>query len=158
MDASIALTHFIHMGWVKNMSTSTLTFNIAQFFPLLNHCLLSLILKKASFNLCVVKFFSNYLVNRKTQYVWNNFSSPFVVVNVGVGQGSALSLILLALYLALFLHILENRLKILIYRFLYYPLLIIGFLSLRASPLKFQILIFIVATISLSTFLLSLVF
>ena len=73
MDASIALTHFIYMGWFKNMSTNTLTFDIAQFFPLLNHCLLSLTFKKAGFNSYVVKFFSNYLVDRKTQYVWNNF-------------------------------------------------------------------------------------
>jgi len=158
MDAGIVLTHFIHMRWFKNMSTSTLTFDIAQFFPLLNHRLLSLILKKAGFNSHVVKFFSNYLVNRKTQYVWNNFSFPFVVVNVGVGQGSALSSIISALYLVPFLHILENCLKILIYRFLYYSSLIMGFLSLRESPLKFQILVFIVATMSLSTFLLSSVF
>jgi len=53
----------------------------------------------------------NYLVNRKTKYFWNNFSSSTVDVNVGVGQGSALSPILLALYLVLFLHILEKYLK-----------------------------------------------
>ena len=86
------------------------------------------------------------------------FGITFVVVNMGVGQGSALSSIILALYLAPFLHILENRLKILIYRFLYYPSLTMGFLSLRASLLKFQILVFIVATMSLSIFLLSSVF
>ena len=45
------------------------------------------------------------------QYVWNNFSSHFVNINVGVGQGSALFPILSALYLALFLHILEQWLK-----------------------------------------------
>ena len=50
-DADIVLTHFIHMGWVKNLLTSTLAFDITQFFPLLNHCLLSLILGKAGFNL-----------------------------------------------------------------------------------------------------------
>ena len=27
-DTSIALTYFIHMGWVKNLLTSTLTFDI----------------------------------------------------------------------------------------------------------------------------------
>ena len=73
------------MGWVKNMSTSTLAFDISQFFPSLNHYLLSLILKKMGFDSHVVQFFSNYLVNRKTHYVWNNFSSHFVDVNVGVG-------------------------------------------------------------------------
>ena len=39
--------------------------------------------------------------------------SPFFDVNVGVGQGSALLSIFLALHLLLFLHILENQLKIL---------------------------------------------
>ena len=45
------------------------------------------------------------------KYVWNNFSSHFVNVNIGVGQGLALSLVLSALYLAPFLHILEKWLK-----------------------------------------------
>jgi len=68
-------------------------------------------LGKTSFNPKVVKFFSNYLVGRRTQYVWNSFSSPFFNIDIGVGQGLALSPILSALYLALFLHILENHLK-----------------------------------------------
>ena len=110
-DVGIALTHFICMEWVKNMSTSTLAFDISQFFPFLNHCLLSLILKKAGLDPLVVQFFSSYLVNRSTQYVLNCFSSHFVDVNVRVGQGSALSPILSALYLASFLHILEKHLK-----------------------------------------------
>ena len=37
IDAGVALTHIIRSGWIKNMSTSTLAFNIAQFFPSLNH-------------------------------------------------------------------------------------------------------------------------
>ena len=116
-DAGIALTHFICMGWIKKMSTSSLEFDIAQFFPLLNHHLLALILGKAGlagFDPQVFKFFLNYLVNRKTKYFWNNFSFSTVNVNMEVGQGSALSPILLALYLALVLHILGKHLKILI--------------------------------------------
>ena len=93
------------------MSTSTLAFDILQFFPSLNYHLLSLILKKVGFDSYIVQFFSNYLVNRSIHYVWNNFSSHFVDVNVGVGQDSALSPILLALYLDSFLHILEKHLK-----------------------------------------------
>ena len=99
------------MGWVKNLSTSTLAFDIAQFFPSLNHHLLTLILGKVGFNLCIVKFFSNYLVSRKIHYFQNSFYSPSFNVNVGIGQGSALSPILLAFYLLSFLHILENQLK-----------------------------------------------
>jgi len=111
IDAGVALTHIIQSGWVKNISTSTLAFDIAQFFPSLNHCLLTCILQKAGLDICVVNFFANYLTNRKTNYLWNNFSSPIFDVNVGVGQESALSPILLALYLSSFLYILENSLK-----------------------------------------------
>ena len=82
-----------------------------QFFPLLNHCLLTLILKKAGFDNRITSFFTNYLVNRKTNYFWNNFISPIFKVNFGVGQDSVLSPILSALYLSPFLYILENHLK-----------------------------------------------
>jgi len=68
VDAGVALTYIIHTGWVKNLSTSTLTFDIAQFFPSLNHHLLSLIIRKAGFNNHIVSFFANYLTDRKTNY------------------------------------------------------------------------------------------
>jgi len=93
------LMHIIQLEWVKNIQTSTLAFDIAQFFPLLDHLLLTLILNKVGFNSKVSKFFSNYLISRKAQYIWNNFSPPFFKVNIGVRQGSALFPILSALYL-----------------------------------------------------------
>ena len=68
IDAGVALTHIIRTGWVKNLSTSTLAFNIVQFFPLLNHQLLSLIMKKVGFDNRIVSFFMNYLVDRKMNY------------------------------------------------------------------------------------------
>ena len=67
-DARVALTHTIRAGWVKNLSTSTLAFDITQFFPSLNHWLLSLIMKKAGFDHHIISFFSNYLVDRRTNY------------------------------------------------------------------------------------------
>ena len=85
IDVGIALIYIIQTGWVKNLLTSTLTFDIAQFFPLLNHCLLTLIMKKAGFDNCIVSFFANYLVDRKTNYFWNNFMSPIFNINIGVG-------------------------------------------------------------------------
>ena len=53
----------------------------------------------------------DFLVQRKTNYLWNEFSSPTYEVNVGVGQGSVLSSILSALYLSSLLYILEKHLK-----------------------------------------------
>ena len=112
-DAGIVLTHIIRSGWVKNKTTSILAFDIAQFFPSLNHHLLTHSLVKVGLNPKVTSFFEDFLVRRKTNYVWNKFSSPTYEVNVGVGQGSALSPILSTLYLSPLLYILEKRLKIL---------------------------------------------
>ena len=101
------------MWWVRNLPTSTLAFNISQFFPSLNHWLLTLILGKVGLDSRVVKFFLNYHVGRRTQYFCNNFSSSFFNVDIRVGQELALSPILSAIYLASFLHILEKCSKIL---------------------------------------------
>ena len=113
MDAGVALMHIVRSRWVKGKSTSTLAFDISQFFPSLNHNLLTTTLSKAGLEPKVSKFFADYLVQRKTNYIWNNLQSPEFEVNVDVGQGSVLSPILSALYLAPFLHILEKHLKIL---------------------------------------------
>jgi len=37
IDAGVALTHIIWSGWVKGKMTSTLAFDILQFFPSLNY-------------------------------------------------------------------------------------------------------------------------
>ena len=102
-DVGITLTHIVWSGWVKNKTMSTLVFDIAQFFSSLNHCLLTLILGKVDLNSKVVSFFTDHLIGRKTNYIWNDISSPSFKVNVGVGQGSALSSILSALYFFPFL-------------------------------------------------------
>ena len=68
-------------------------------------------MKKAGFDNWIVLFFVNYLIDRKTNYFWNNFMSPVFNVNIGVGQDSALSPILFALYLSPFIYILEKCLK-----------------------------------------------
>ena len=113
MDIVVVLTHIIQLEWVKNLTTSTLVFNISQFFLFLNHQLLPLILDKAGLNHKISIFFKNYLVGRKTKYLWNDFISPLFNVNIGVRQGSALSPILSALYLSPVFLSLKNHLKIL---------------------------------------------
>ena len=84
-DAGIALMHIVQSGWAKGKSTSSLAFDISQFFPSLNHRLLTLILEKAGLDPKATTFFANYLVRRKTNYLWNNFSSPIFDFNVRVG-------------------------------------------------------------------------
>jgi len=84
-DVGITLTHIVQSGWAKGKSTSSLVFNISQFFLSLNHNLLVCILGKAGFDPKVLTFFANYLVKRRTSYMWNNLSSPMFDVNVGVG-------------------------------------------------------------------------
>ena len=108
VDAGIALTHIVRSGWIKGKSTSTLAFDISQFFPSLNHRLLILILEKAGLNPKVTNFFANYLVWRSTKYLWNKFLSPSLMVDIGVGQGSALSPILSTLYLSPLIYIFEK--------------------------------------------------
>ena len=110
IDVGVALTHIVRLGWTKGKITSTLAFDISQFFPSLNYHLLTSILYKAGLEPKVVMFFANYLVQRKTNYIWNNLQSPDFEVNIGVGQGSALSPILSTLYLTPFFYILEKRL------------------------------------------------
>jgi len=84
---------------------STLAFNIIQFFPSLNHQLFSMILSKVGFKFQILNFFSDYLINRQTQYIWNQFLSLFFKANTDVNQGSVLSSILSAIYIALIFHI-----------------------------------------------------
>jgi len=68
-DTGVILTHIIRSGWSKNLLTSTLAFDISQFFLSLNHCLLTKIIQKTGLNICVVDFFNNYLIDKKTNYL-----------------------------------------------------------------------------------------
>ena len=84
-DAEVVLIYFIHSGWIKNLTTSTLAFDIAQFYLSLNHQLLSCIMNKAGLDYKVSTFFKDYLVGKKTRYLWNNFCSLFCSIDIGVG-------------------------------------------------------------------------
>jgi len=81
-------------------NTSTLAFDITQFFPSLNHQVLTKIIQKAGFDNLLVSFFKSYLTGRQTCYSWDNFVSPLYDSDVGLGQGSALSPVLSSLYMS----------------------------------------------------------
>ena len=67
-DAGVCLTHLVRAGWAKGLKTSIIAFDITQFFPFLNHSMLTLILSHFGFANCIVDFFSDYLMDRSTQY------------------------------------------------------------------------------------------
>jgi len=70
-----------------------------------------MILDKAGFNSRISSFFSNYLINRRTQYVWNNFTFSSFKTDVDISQSSILSLILSVLYIASIFHMFEKITK-----------------------------------------------
>jgi len=70
-----------------------------------------LILEKVGFDSKISIFFQDYLVGRKTKYLWNSFFSLSFNIDVGVGQYSVLSPILSTLYLSPIFYIFEKRLK-----------------------------------------------
>ncbi|KAJ3506303.1 hypothetical protein NMY22_g17294 [Coprinellus aureogranulatus] len=95
-DAGLFLTHLVRTGWVKGYHTSVVAFDIAQFFPSINHQFLLAVLRKQGFHLKVATFFASYLVQRFTRYGWNNFVSDPMQADVGlcrikeVGLGTTL--------------------------------------------------------------------
>src|SRR5215216_3880391 len=75
-DAGCFLTHVVRAGWRANLKTSVVAFNLAQFFPSVNHDILLGILEKQGFPTKVVEFFKSYLTERSTKYSWDGDLSP----------------------------------------------------------------------------------
>jgi hypothetical protein len=80
---------------------SVVAFDIAQFFPSLNHEVLFNVFSRLGFMVVLGPFLWSYLVRRCTTYKWDSFTSDPFAADVGVGQGSAMSPVLSALYLTL---------------------------------------------------------
>jgi hypothetical protein len=108
-DAGCFLTHVIQAGWHTKLKTSVVAFDLAQFFPSINHDVLLSILDKQGFAPEVVVFLKSYLVDQFTHYTWDNDLSLEFPSSIGVRQGSALSPILSALCLAPLLKEFECR-------------------------------------------------
>ena len=104
-DAITFLTMQIKASWKEGLVTSMLGFDVAQFFPSVNHDLLIQIMSRAGFNHKLCKFTSAYFGPRTSSFVFNGDVSPtFDCPSVGVGQGSSLSPTFSVLYLALAIH------------------------------------------------------
>jgi retron-type reverse transcriptase len=52
-DAGVYLTHLVWAGWAQGVQTSVVAFDIAQFFPSLNHLVLLRIIERSGFPPCV---------------------------------------------------------------------------------------------------------
>jgi len=70
-----------------------------------------MILTKTDFGFKVSDFFSDYLINRWTQYICDLSTSSFLRVDIGIEQESVLLLILSAFYIVSIFHILKKRSK-----------------------------------------------
>jgi hypothetical protein len=113
-DAGCFLTHIVQAGWCAKLKTSVVAFDLAGFFPSINHDVLLSILDKQGFAPEVVVFFKPYLVGQSTCYAWDDDLSLEFPSSVGVGQGSALSPILLALCLTPLLKEFECRVHVVV--------------------------------------------
>jgi ribonuclease HI len=103
-DAGVLLTHHILAARKEGLHTTCLAFDIAQFFPSINHSFLLRTLERLGFHPDLCAFFGNYLQGRRTRFRLNGkLSEPFDA-SIGVGQGSALSPILASLAIVPVLH------------------------------------------------------
>ncbi|PIL34385.1 hypothetical protein GSI_03160 [Ganoderma sinense ZZ0214-1] len=105
VDAVNFLQTHIRGGWHEGLVTTMLGFDIAQFFPSVNHGLLVNILRRYGFSPTFCTFIATYFSPRKSSFRFRNSTSPdFECPDVGVGQGSSLSPTFSAVYLAPVLH------------------------------------------------------
>ncbi|THH16914.1 hypothetical protein EUX98_g9226 [Antrodiella citrinella] len=104
VDAGVHVVHHVLQARRKGLVCSMLLFDIAQFYPSINHDLLGAIMSKQGFHPRYVAFFDNYLKDRKTKIRFQKNFSEDIDTPLGVGQGSALSPILSGLYIAAAIH------------------------------------------------------
>lgn len=92
IDAGLQVVNRIRHEWAQGNVVSAIAFDLAQFFPSIKHDVLINTLRAQGFSNFFVNFVADYLVNRKTQYRWNNSSSAQIFdSSVGVVQGEVLS-------------------------------------------------------------------
>lgn len=92
LDASIQVVNRIKHEWANGNVVTLLTFDLAQFFPSINHSVLINTLRAQGFANHFVNFIADYLTDRKTTYRWNNTTLAQIFdSSVGVVQGEVLS-------------------------------------------------------------------
>ena len=67
-DAGLFLTHLVWSEWAQKLQTSVIAFDVAQFFPSINHQFVLAVFRKQGFHRKVAAFFESYLVDRHMSY------------------------------------------------------------------------------------------
>nr|VWO98329.1 Phosducin domain-containing protein [Ganoderma boninense] len=92
VDAVTYVTNHIQQAWRKKLVTTMVGFDVAQFFPSINHDLLIAICERRGFAPIFIRWLRAYFLPRSSSFRFgNDFSPPFACPSVGVGQGSSLS-------------------------------------------------------------------
>lgn len=104
-DAGIQLIHNVQQSWHRGVDSTALLLDVSQFFPSIHHETMAAILRKQGFHPSLCQYFKDYLVGRRTKFLFNGHHSQPTNFSTGVGQGSALSPILTGLYIAPALHL-----------------------------------------------------
>ena len=68
IDAGVQLVHNIEQGWQCGLESSVLLFNIAQFYPSVNHALLVAILRRQGCAPALCDFFATYLADCSVRF------------------------------------------------------------------------------------------
>ena len=68
IDAASMLTNHIRLGWKARMVTSVLAFDVAQFFPSVQHDLLLRTLERYGFSAKYIRFLASYFTGRTSSF------------------------------------------------------------------------------------------
>ena len=101
-DVGVILMDIITSNRDHGLHTTVLALDIAQFFPSMDHRVITALLSKLGFHGKISSFISNFLHNCSTSYLWDGLtSSRTYSCDNGIPQGDPLSPVLSALYLSL---------------------------------------------------------
>ena len=104
IDAGLIITNFIIQSRNRGLLSSVLAVDIAQFFPSINHDVMTTILTKLGFDLKIANLVSSFFRTRKTNYRWGESYSKEYDISVGTPQGDPISPVLSVLYIAVILN------------------------------------------------------
>ena len=105
LDAAMTIMHEISEARSRGLTVTCVAFDVAQFFPSIDHDALLTILEYQGFAKEVIQIIKTYLRNRTTSYCFGQLSDGMFDLSFGLPQGDGPSPTLASLYIAPALHI-----------------------------------------------------